>query len=119
MPYRFLHEMTPPSVAAAQERYGSQAAVQRMVAPGDTTPLLSEPEAAFVMARDSFYLATISENGWPYIQHRGGPPGFLQVLDPVDGHSVLAWADLRGNRQYLSVGNLGHSPKVSLLLMDY
>ncbi|RKR86546.1 hypothetical protein BDK92_0777 [Micromonospora pisi] len=119
MPYRYLQELTTPSVAAAQERYGSQAAVQRLLVGWDTNPLLNAAEAAFVAERDSFYLATVSENGWPYLQHRGGPTGFLRVLEPVDGHSVLGWADLRGNRQYLSVGNLGNSPRVSLLLMDY
>ncbi|MFK3978908.1 pyridoxamine 5'-phosphate oxidase family protein [Micromonospora sp. NPDC050397] len=119
MPYRYLQEMTTDSVVAAQRRYGSRAAVERMLVGWDTNPLLDPAEAAFVAERDSFYLATVSENGWPYVQHRGGPPGFLRVLDPVDGHSVLGWADLRGNRQYLSVGNLGSSPRVSLLLMDY
>ncbi|MCO1597455.1 pyridoxamine 5'-phosphate oxidase family protein [Micromonospora sp. RHAY321] len=119
MPHRYLQELTTPSVAAAQQRYGSRPAIQRMVAGWDTDAMLGASEATFIAERDSFYLATVSENGWPYLQHRGGPPGFLHVLDPVDGHSVLAWADLRGNRQYLSVGNLGTSPRVSLLLMDY
>ncbi|MEU7800844.1 pyridoxamine 5'-phosphate oxidase family protein [Micromonospora arborensis] len=119
MPHRYLQELTTPSVIAAQQRYGSRPAIGRMVAGWDTDAMLGTDEAAFIAERDSFYLATVGENGWPYLQHRGGPPGFLHVLDPVDGHSVLAWADLRGNRQYLSVGNLGTSPQVSLLLMDY
>ncbi|MEU4473199.1 pyridoxamine 5'-phosphate oxidase family protein [Micromonospora sp. NPDC023888] len=119
MPHRYLQELTTPSVAAAQQCYGSRPAIQRMVAGWDTDAMLGAGEATFIAERDSFYLATVSENGWPYLQHRGGPPGFLRVLDPVDGHSVLGWADLRGNRQYLSVGNLGTSPRVSLLLMDY
>ncbi|MET7672096.1 pyridoxamine 5'-phosphate oxidase family protein [Micromonospora luteifusca] len=119
MPHRYLQELTTSSVAAAQQRYGSRPAIQRMVAGWDTDAMLGTDEAAFIAERDSFYLATVGENGWPYLQHRGGPPGFLQLLDPVDGHSVLAWADLRGNRQYLSVGNLSASPQVSLLLMDY
>ncbi|MEH1164104.1 pyridoxamine 5'-phosphate oxidase family protein [Micromonospora sp. CPCC 205539] len=119
MPHRYLQELTTPSVAAAQQRYGSRPAVQRMVSGWHTDALLGADEAGFIAERDSFYLGTVSENGWPYLQHRGGPPGFLRVLDPVDGHSVLGWADLRGNRQYLSVGNLGTSPRVSLLLMDY
>ncbi|WP_244200535.1 pyridoxamine 5'-phosphate oxidase family protein [Micromonospora arborensis] len=104
---------------AAQQRYGSRPAIGRMVVGWDTDAMLGTDEAAFIAERDSFHLATVGENGWPYLQHRGGPRGFLHVLDPVDGHSVLAWADLRGNRQYLSVGNLGTSPQVSLLLMDY
>ncbi|WCN79402.1 pyridoxamine 5'-phosphate oxidase family protein [Micromonospora sp. LH3U1] len=119
MPHRYLQELTTASVIAAQQRYGSRPAIQRMVAGWDTDAMLGTDEAAFIAERDSFYLATVSENGWPYLQHRGGPPGFLHALDPVDGHSVLGWADLRGNRQYLSVGNLATSPRVSLLLMDY
>ncbi|MBE1489645.1 pyridoxamine 5'-phosphate oxidase family protein [Plantactinospora soyae] len=119
MPYRYLQELTTGSVVAAQQRYGSRAAVERMVVGRDTDGLLDADEAAFIAERDGFYLATVSENGWPYQQYRGGPPGFLHVLEPVDGHSVLGWADLRGNRQYLSVGNLGGSPRVSLLVMDY
>jgi predicted pyridoxine 5'-phosphate oxidase superfamily flavin-nucleotide-binding protein len=119
VPHRYLHELTTGSVAVAQQRYGSRAAIQRMVAGWDTDGLLDADGAVFITERDGFYLATVSENGWPYQQYRGGPPGFLHVLDPVDGHSVLGWADLRGNRQYLSVGNLGSSPRVSLLIMDY
>ena len=72
-------------------------------------------EAAFIAARDSFYLATVSETGWPYVQHRGGPPGFLKVLD----EKTLGVADFRGNRQYVTLGNLATSDKASLFLMDY
>ncbi len=119
MPHRYLQELTTASVAAAQQRYGSRGAIQRMTAGSDTDGLLGPDEAAFIAERDGFYLATVNENGWPYVQYRGGPPGFLRVLDPVDDHSVLGWADVRGNRQYLSVGNLGATARVSLLLMDY
>lgn len=72
-------------------------------------------EAAFISMRDSFYMATVSEDGWPYIQHRGGPRGFLKVLSPTQ----LGFADYRGNRQYVSVGNLLTEKRVSLFLMDY
>ena len=75
----------------------------------------SEREAAFIAMRDSFYMATVSEDGWPYIQHRGGPRGFLKVLSPTQ----LGFADYRGNRQYVSVGNLQTERRVSLFLMDY
>jgi predicted pyridoxine 5'-phosphate oxidase superfamily flavin-nucleotide-binding protein len=119
MPHRYLQELTTASVAAAQQRYGSRAAIQRMTAGWDTDALLGPDEADFIAERDGFYLATVTENGWPYVQHRGGPPGFLHVLDPVDGRSVLGWADVRGNRQYLSVGNLDATARVSLLLMDH
>jgi predicted pyridoxine 5'-phosphate oxidase superfamily flavin-nucleotide-binding protein len=84
----------------------------------NTTPgsdALTDDESAFIQARDSFYLATVSENGWPYIQHRGGRPGFLHVLD----QRTLAFADYRGNRQLLSTGNLAANDRVALFLMDY
>jgi uncharacterized protein len=119
MPHRYLQELTTESVAAAQQRYGSRTAIERMTAGWDTDGLLGPDEAAFIAERDGFYLATVNEDGWPYVQYRGGPPGFLRVVDPVDGRSVLRWADVRGNRQYLSIGNIGATPRVSLLLMDY
>ena len=72
-------------------------------------------EAAFIAARDSFYMASVSESGWPYVQHRGGPPGFLKLLD----ERRLAFADYRGNRQYISAGNLRANTRVALILMDY
>nr|WP_244977990.1 pyridoxamine 5'-phosphate oxidase family protein [Aureimonas jatrophae] len=74
-----------------------------------------ENEAAFIGARDSFYLATTSETGWPYVQHRGGPPGFLKLVDDRS----LAFADYRGNRQYISLGNIGADERACLFLMDY
>jgi predicted pyridoxine 5'-phosphate oxidase superfamily flavin-nucleotide-binding protein len=76
---------------------------------------LTESEVRFIQARDSFYMATVSETGWPYIQHRGGQPGFLRVLSAT----TLAFADYKGNRQLLSTGNLAASDKVALFLMDY
>jgi uncharacterized protein len=76
---------------------------------------LNEHEAAFIGERDSFYQATVSESGWPYIQHRGGPLGFLKVLDD----RTIGFADFRGNVQYLSVGNLNANERISLILMDY
>ncbi|NMO50053.1 pyridoxamine 5'-phosphate oxidase family protein [Actinoplanes sp. TBRC 11911] len=120
MPHRYLQELTTQSVAAAQQRYGSRTAMARVTAGWHTDALLDDDAAAFITERDGFYLATVGETGWPYVQYRGGPPGFLHVLDPDDAnHSVLAWADVRGNRQYLSVGNLTAAPRVSLFLMDY
>lgn len=76
---------------------------------------LGPSEAGFIAARDSFYMATVSETGWPYIQHRGGPQGFVRVLD----ERTLGFADFRGNRQYVSVGNLAVNDRVSLFFMDY
>ena len=80
------------------------------------TPPSEANETAFIAQRDSFYLATVSETGWPYLQHRGGPPGFLRMLDA----HTLAFADLKGNRQLLSTGNLaGGNDRAALFLMDY
>jgi uncharacterized protein len=76
---------------------------------------LTAAEAQFIAACDNFYLASVSETGWPYVQHRGGPPGFLRVIDD----STLAFADFRGNRQYISLGNVTANDRVALLLMDY
>jgi hypothetical protein len=76
---------------------------------------ISSAEADFIVERDSFYLATVRESGYPYVQFRGGPKGFLKVLDP----KTLAYADFRGNRQYISVGNLHRNRKAALILMDY
>jgi hypothetical protein len=107
------------AVQAAQQRYGSRAGMARLTRGWDTDGLLGPDETEYVTGRDGFYLATVGETGWPYVQYRGGPTGFLRVLPEQGDHSVLAWADYRGNRQYLSVGNLAASPRVSLFLMDY
>jgi len=105
-----------PSVRAAQERYGSRAAYGRVEQKADGTPaLLGEQERAFIEARDGFYQATVSETGWPYVQFRGGSAGFLKVLDG----RTIGYADFRGNRQYLSVGNMAANERVALILMDY
>lgn len=103
------------SVKAAQSRYGSRERNQHFELSDDLRNTLGEFETEFIEARDSFYQATISENGWPYVQHRGGPAGFLRVLD----HETIGYADFSGNKQYLSVGNLNANPRVSLILMDY
>ncbi|MGI9354750.1 MAG: pyridoxamine 5'-phosphate oxidase family protein [Rhizobiaceae bacterium] len=76
---------------------------------------LGENELAFIAARDSFYMATVGENGWPYLQHRGGPQGFIRVAD----ETTLAIADFRGNRQYISLGHLASDDRVALFMMDY
>jgi predicted pyridoxine 5'-phosphate oxidase superfamily flavin-nucleotide-binding protein len=110
----YLDIATTPSVAAAQESLGSRAYNAEM-AERRVFTRFGDDEAAFIAARDSFYIATVSETGWPYIQHRGGPPGFLKVLD----EKTLGVADFSGNRQYLTLGNLAASDKASLFLMDY
>jgi predicted pyridoxine 5'-phosphate oxidase superfamily flavin-nucleotide-binding protein len=102
------------SVKEAQERYGSRKSYARMEESGDRY-VLTETEIPFIESRDSFYMATVGENGWPYVQFRGGPKGFLKILD----NTTLGIADFRGNRQYISVGNINSSKKASLFLIDY
>jgi predicted pyridoxine 5'-phosphate oxidase superfamily flavin-nucleotide-binding protein len=115
MAHRFAEIAFTAAVQAAQARNGSRAQNERMVERGGPNDALSAQEAEFVAARDSFYLATVGESGWPYVQHRGGPPGFLKVIDP----HTLAFADFGGNRQFVSVGNAAANDRVSLFLMDY
>ncbi len=102
-------------VRAMQSRMGSREAYAPLDVTDDRRDELTEREAEFIAARDGFYQATVGETGWPYVQFRGGPTGFLKVLDA----KTLAYADLRGNRQYISVGNLQGNDRVSIFLMDY
>jgi predicted pyridoxine 5'-phosphate oxidase superfamily flavin-nucleotide-binding protein len=103
------------NVRAAQARMGSRDAY-RATGLGEAEEVALGPhEIEFIGARDSFYQGTVGETGWPYVQHRGGPTGFLKVLGP----QTLGYADFSGNRQYISVGNLGGDDRVSLFLMDY
>ena len=103
------------SVKAAQQHYGSR----NNYAGSEGDPerfTLTEQEAPFIESRDSFYMSTVGENGWPYMQHRGGPPGFLKVLD----ERTIGFADFRGNRQFISTGNLNADDgKAMLFLIDY
>ncbi|HRK68700.1 MAG TPA: pyridoxamine 5'-phosphate oxidase family protein [Hyphomonas sp.] len=84
-------------------------------APGAVHGALGPSEAGFISARDSFYMASVSETGWPYVQHRGGPPGFVRILSDT----LIGFADFRGNRQYISAGNLSGNDRVALFFMDY
>ena len=114
MSYGFLDIATTPSVRAAQTANGSGEMWANFE--GDRTfDRFTEAEAQFIGERDSFYMASVSETGWPYVQHRGGPPGFLKVLD----ETTLGFADYRGNRQYISLGNLTADDRTALILMDY
>jgi predicted pyridoxine 5'-phosphate oxidase superfamily flavin-nucleotide-binding protein len=114
MAYAFLDIASTPSVKAAQEANGSGAYWADFKG-NRAFDRFGEQEVEFIAKRDSFFIATVSENGWPYVQHRGGPPGLLRVLDD----KTLAFADFRGNRQYISLGNLGADARASLILMDY
>jgi predicted pyridoxine 5'-phosphate oxidase superfamily flavin-nucleotide-binding protein len=112
MAHKYLDVVTTPSVRAAQTRYYGRS-IETGGAP-ERDPL-GEDERAFIAARDSFYIASVGETGWPYIQHRGGTAGFLKVLGP---HS-LGFCDYRGNRQMITTGNVAGNDRVSLFLMDY
>ncbi len=116
MSHKFADIAFTPTVKKVQETHGSRTAYSR----GEQVPepfnhLLTASEAGFIAARDSVYLATVGETGWPYIQHRGGPKGFVRVLD----ERTIGFADFRGNRQYVSVGNLLTDDRVSMFFMDY
>ncbi|WP_426124377.1 pyridoxamine 5'-phosphate oxidase family protein [Pararhizobium sp. PWRC1-1] len=113
MPYHFLEVAVTPSVRAAQANMG----VDQIWLGADNRPsdTLTEDEIAFIASRDSFYMASASERGWPYVQHRGGIAGFLKVVD----QRTLAFADYRGNRQYISAGNFAANDRTCLFLMDY
>ena len=112
MAERFMQTVLTPSVLAAQDHYYGRHAVIDSAPERDP---FTEEERVFIEARDSFYMATITEIGWPYVQHRGGKPGFLRVVSPTQ----LAFADYKGNRQMLSTGNLAANDRVALFLMDY
>lgn len=115
MAHRFLNIATTANVRDAQIANGSRAAYAQLENGETTHDQLGAVEAEFIAARDSFYMASVSQTGWPYIQHRGGPAGFLRVLDPY----TLGFADYRGNRQYISLGNIAGDDRVALFLMDY
>ena len=112
MAAKYLQLTMTESVRSAQQRYYGRAVTMTDVPERDP---LGEAEARFIAERDSFYLGSVGEHGWPYVQHRGGPKGFLKVLDPAR----LAFADYRGNRQLLSTGNVHVNDRVALFLMDY
>jgi len=115
MGHKFAEIAFTPNVKKAQEANGSRRSYERMESGDARNDRLGANEISFISARDSLYMGTVSETGWPYIQHRGGPSGFLRVL----GDKTIGFADFRGNRQYVSVGNLANDDRVSLILMDY
>lgn len=112
---KFTELTFTPNVKAVQEQHHTRASNQALEASASRQDDLTAREIAFIQARDSFYQATVGENGWPYVQFRGGPAGFLRVLDS----KTLGYADFRGNVQYISLGNLTGDDRVSLILMDY
>ena len=115
MSHRFADIAFTDAVKAVQEQYRSRSQNERLQQTSGPHDALGDAETAFIAGRDSFYMATVSETGWPYVQHRGGPPGFLKVL----ASKRLAFADFRGNTQLVSAGNAVRNGRVSLILMDY
>lgn len=115
MPRRFAEITFTDSVKAAQTHYGSRDANRGFELADEPRQALTPREREFIEARDGFYQATVGQNGWPYVQFRGGPPGFLKVLD----ERTLGYADFRGNLQYISMGNLNSDARIALILMDY
>lgn len=117
MRHAFANIAFTPAVRDAQARDGSRAQYARAFESGDEVrnAELGADEASFIHAQRSFYMATVSETGWPYVQHRGGAPGFLRVVDA----KTLTFTDLPGNRQFISVGNVANDDRVALILMDY
>ena len=111
-----FHELAfTPLVKAQQARHNSRSQYERMQRSSAIGDTLGPDEQEFIQLRNSFYMASVSETGWPYMQHRGGSVGFVKVLSP----SLLGFADLRGNKQYISLGNFQHDSRVALFFMDY
>ncbi|MBE9180123.1 pyridoxamine 5'-phosphate oxidase family protein [Oculatella sp. LEGE 06141] len=115
MPRKFTQLAFTPAVKAIQEKYGSRQTYARFEESGPSNDTITPDIAQFIAERDGFYLGTVSSNGYPYIQFRGGSPGFLKVLD----EQTLGFADFKGNVQYVTVGNLTENDKAFLFLMDY
>ena len=112
MAAKFMEMVLTPAVQQAQDKYFGK---HQVMASAPETDTLTFDEADFIDSRDSFYMATISETGWPYVQHRGGTPGFVKVLGP----NLIGFADFKGNRQLISTGNLDVIDRAALFMMDY
>ena len=115
MASNFMELAFSETVKAEQALHGSRSSYQRMEDKNADQSKLSMREANFIRQRDGFYLSTVGESGWPYVQFRGGPRGFLKVID----ESTLAFADFRGNMQYISSGNMKDNQKAAMILLDY
>lgn len=115
MAHNFGSLVFTPAIKALQERYGSRRQYARLEGYGVSRDRLGPQESAFLAERDSFYMASIGATGWPYVQHRGGPKGFPKVID----ERTVAFADFRGNKQFISTGNLATNNRVAPILVDY
>ena len=115
MAHEYAQTMFSEAARQLQQQRGSRAQYERIAASGASHSSLTAAEIDFISRRDSFYIASVNPDGWPYVQHRGGPAGFLKVIDA----KTLAFADYAGNQQYISMGNVATNDRVSLFLMDY
>lgn len=116
MPHTKISDIAfTPTVKAQQEKNGSREAYERMMSQRDWQHKITPQLTSFLAEADSFYLATANQEGQPYIQHRGGPKGFVKIID----EHTIAFADYTGNKQYISVGNITENQKVHLFFMDY
>ncbi len=115
MAHNFGTLVFTPAIKALQEKYGSRRAYAKMEKGAPVPDRLGPNEAGYLAERDSFYIASIGSTGWPYVQHRGGPRGFLRAIDD----RTIAFADYSGNRQFISAGNLTTDGRVALILVDY
>jgi predicted pyridoxine 5'-phosphate oxidase superfamily flavin-nucleotide-binding protein len=115
MPYSFGSLVFTPVVKSLQEKYGSRRQYARLEQSESSPGRLGPQEAEYIGERDTFYMASVGATGWPYVQHRGGLKGFLKVID----ESTIAFPDFRGNRQFVSTGNLMTDDRVALILVDY
>jgi predicted pyridoxine 5'-phosphate oxidase superfamily flavin-nucleotide-binding protein len=115
MPKTFGSLIFTPAIKALQERHGSRRQYAKLENSAAAQDRLGQDEAEFLAGRDSFYMATVGATGWPYVQHRGGPKGFLKV---IDDHTI-AFADFRGNKQFISAGNLATDNRVALIMVDH
>lgn len=115
MAHNFGSLVFTPVIKALQEKYGSRRAYAKMEKGGPAPDRLGPQESEFIAGRDSFYIASLGETGWPYVQHRGGPKGFLKLID----EHTIAFADFSGNKQFISAGNLTANNRVAMILVDY
>ena len=115
MAHNFGSLVFTPVIKTLQEQHGSRRQYAKMAGSGSESDRLGEQESEFIAERDSFYMASVGETGWPYVQHRGGPKGFLKVID----ERTIAFADFGGNKQFVSTGNLMTDNRVALIMVDY
>lgn len=115
MGHKFAEIAFTDTVKKIQQQQGSGQRYAAMTEGEENHNVIGEQENSFIAQRDSFYMSSVSETGWPYVQHRGGPPGFMRILDK----NTLGFADFRGNRQYVSTGNFLTNDRVALFFMDY